>query len=95
MDGILNELKEINLKVDLLSVKADNNYKMIETIKEDMNEVRKNITHLDSNMDEFRVVKNYSLDIIERFKTVQNDVDEIKSLEQDTKEIFSSIKINK
>ena len=50
MEEMLIELKQINKKVDLLNEKADDNHKIIETMQEEMKEVRKNITNLDSNI---------------------------------------------
>ena len=50
IEEMLIELKQINKKVDLLNEKADDNHKIIETMQEEMKEVRKNITNLDSNI---------------------------------------------
>ena len=50
MEEMLIELKQNNKKVDLLNEKADDNHKIIETMQEEMKEVRKNITNLDSNI---------------------------------------------
>ena len=47
IEEILNEIKQINQKVDLLNEKADNNHKIIKIMQE---EVRKNFTNIGNDL---------------------------------------------
>ena len=92
IEEMLIELKKINKKVDLLNEKAEDNNKIIEIIKEEMKEVRKNITNLDSNFlvldskidmtwEDIKIVKtDVKNEIIGRLNSTQSEIEAMKTL---------------
>ena len=79
LEEMLNEMKQINQKVDLLNEKADNNKKIFETFQE---EVRQNFTNMDSG---FEMTREDIRSVKSELNSLQHDMKAIKTFEENIK----------